>query len=378
MAQKSWSLGVAAWTVAGVGFALAASTAFGARDSSGAARGVLIGSAVVAVSLAVGALLIGRLVRQRLGLLASALAEVAEGKPMVAISGPREVALIAEGVASLTIRTSAMCAGVVAVRDGLGVSAKGLLELTGVVRTGAAMTATLHSGVQTAADAVALSITRIASASEQMGAAVAEIALNTQKAARMGSGAIQVVENTTTTMGMLGDSSREIGDVVRLITSIAEQTKLLALNATIEAARAGGAGQGFAVVADEVKQLAQETARATGDISRRVEATQQDADRMAQSIREIAHVIVQMNEFQTMVAGAVEEQTATTRAINESVSEAALGSTEIAETVGLRLDRAAAAVQAMVLAAEQISELTAMGEELTRLLGAFRADPAGG
>jgi methyl-accepting chemotaxis protein len=79
-------------------------------------------------------------------------------------------------------------------------------------------------------------------------------------------GAVQAVESTTGTMNKLGDSSREIGDVVRLITSIAEQTNLLALNATIEAARAGDAGKGFAVVADEVKQLAQETARATEDI----------------------------------------------------------------------------------------------------------------
>ncbi len=149
----------------------------------------------------------------------------------------------------------------------------------------------------------------------------------------MATGAVQSVVATTGTMNKLGDSSREIGDVVRLITSIAEQTNLLALNATIEAARAGDAGKGFAVVADEVKQLAQETARATEDISKRVETIQEDADQATKAITEIAGVITRINEFQTTIASAVEEQTATTQAINAGVSEAATGSGQIARSI---------------------------------------------
>jgi methyl-accepting chemotaxis protein len=375
MTARSWSLGAAIRTIAGILLALAVTSACGSTSSTGAGQSILVISAVSALISAAGVLLIGRRVRRRLVLLAESLMQVAEGDLAVQVGGPREVALIAERVTELTQRMSSMCAGVAVIRDELGISAAGLLELTVLVRDGAAMTSVLHSSVQTAADTVALNIKMIASASAQMGSAAAEIAQNTQEAARVGSGAIQVVENTTATMNMLGDSSREIGDVIQLITSIAEQTKLLALNATIEAARAGGAGKGFAVVADEVKQLAQETARATEDISRRVKAIQQDAEQAARSIREIADVIVRMNEFQTTIAGAVEQQTTTTRSINEGVSEAALGSTEIAETVGLRLDRAAAAVAAMVRAGKQVGELTVMSEELSRLLGAFRSSP---
>src|SRR4029079_18201927 len=126
-------------------------------------------------------------------------------------------------------------------------------------------------------------------------------------------------------MARLGESSTAIGNVVKVITSIAEQTNLLALNATIEAARAGDAGKGFAVVASEVKDLAQETARATEDISRRVDAIQTDTEGAVTAIDQISQVISRINEFQTTIASAVEEQTATTSEMNRSVSEAATG-----------------------------------------------------
>ena len=115
-----------------------------------------------------------------------------------------------------------------------------------------------------------------------------------------------------------------------MITSIAEQTNLLALNATIEAARAGEAGKGFAVVATEVKDLAQETARATEDISRRVEAIQADTSGAVAAIEEITSVIARISDFQTTIASAVEEQTATTAEMSRSVTEAATGTGEIA------------------------------------------------
>ena len=120
---------------------------------------------------------------------------------------------------------------------------------------------------------------------------------------------------------------------MKVITSIAQQTNLLALNATIEAARAGEAGKGFAVVAGEVKDLAQETAKATEDIARRVEAIQGDTAGAVAAISEISSIIERINEIQTVIASAVEEQTATTNEMNRSIDEAASGAHEIANRI---------------------------------------------
>jgi methyl-accepting chemotaxis protein len=135
------------------------------------------------------------------------------------------------------------------------------------------------------------------------------------------------------TVSRLGESSREIGDVIKSITSIAEQTNLLALNATIEAARAGEAGKGFAVVAGEVKELAAESARAAEDVARRVEAIQNDTNSAVSAIAQIAEIVESINNYQMTIASAVEEQTATTNEMSRSVAEAATGSTEIAGNI---------------------------------------------
>jgi methyl-accepting chemotaxis protein len=142
-----------------------------------------------------------------------------------------------------------------------------------------------------------------------------------------------VAAKTNTTVAKLGESSAEIGNVIKVITSIAQQTNLLALNATIEAARAGEAGKGFAVVANEVKELAKQTAKATEDISRKIEAIQGDTKGAVEAITEIGKIINQINDLQNSIASAVEEQTATTGEISRNVAEAAQGSTEIARNV---------------------------------------------
>jgi methyl-accepting chemotaxis protein len=187
--------------------------------------------------------------------------------------------------------------------------------------------------VSKAAQQVSQNLQTVATGAEQMGASIKEIAKNATEAAKVATAAVKVAETTTATVSKLGDSSTEIGQVIKVITSIAQQTNLLALNATIEAARAGEAGKGFAVVANEVKELAKETAKATEDISRKIEAIQTDTKAAVDAIASISGVINQINDISGTIATAVEQQNATTNEMSRNVSEAAQGSGEITSNV---------------------------------------------
>ena len=165
-------------------------------------------------------------------------------------------------------------------------------------------------------------IQNVAASTEEMTASIGEISQNAHLAAKSSNDAVAVAQTTNSTVEKLGDSSREIGNVIKVINSIAEQTNLLALNATIEAARAGAAGRGFAVVANEVKELAKETSKATEDIARKIEAIQGDALGAVGAIGQIAQAIEQLNEISNSIAAAVEEQTATTNEMAQGLSAA--------------------------------------------------------
>ncbi|MBI1177141.1 PAS domain S-box protein [bacterium] len=184
-----------------------------------------------------------------------------------------------------------------------------------------------------AAEQVSQNVSTVATSAEEMSASTREIAKNAADAAKVASQAVKVADDTSKTVNKLGESSVEIGNVIKVITSIAQQTNLLALNATIEAARAGEAGKGFAVVANEVKELAKQTAAATEDISRKIEAIQSDTKGSVEAITEIGSIINQINSIQNTIASAVEEQTAVTNEIARSAGEAAKGSSEIASNI---------------------------------------------
>lgn len=172
-------------------------------------------------------------------------------------------------------------------------------------------------------------------------------------------------------MAKLGESSAEIGNVIKVINSIAQQTNLLALNATIEAARAGEAGKGFAVVANEVKELAQETAKATEDIRRRIQAIQSDTEAAVSAITEISRIIAQINDTQSTIASAVEEQTATTNEMGRNVTEAATGSNDIAENITGVARSASETTTAAATTSQAAEELARMAAELQQLVGQF-------
>jgi methyl-accepting chemotaxis protein len=181
-----------------------------------------------------------------------------------------------------------------------------------------------------------------------------------------------VAERTNSQVAELGSASAEIGDVVRLITSIAEQTNLLALNATIEAARAGELGKGFAVVAGEVKELAQQTARATDEITNRITALQTSSGTATEAIGQITEVIGQIGDYTTTIASAVEEQTATTAEMSRSVAEAATNSGEVARTVSGVAEVANATADGARATQQAATDLTRLASDLNTLVGAFR------
>jgi methyl-accepting chemotaxis protein len=226
--------------------------------------------------------------------------------------------------------------------------------------------------VSAAAEQISRSVDTVSAGSEEMGASIREISQNATEAARVAIDAVTITAQTSSTMQKLGDSSAEIGTVIKTITAIAEQTNLLALNATIEAARAGELGKGFAVVASEVKDLAQETARATEDISRRVQAIQDDTVGAVTAIDEISHVIARISDYQTTIASAVEEQTATTNEMNRSVAEAASGTGDIAQNITGVAEAARLTSQGVTQAQQATSELARMSTDLSGLVATFR------
>ncbi len=253
----------------------------------------------------------------------------------------------------------------------LSASAEELSTIGNQMASNAEETATQANVVSAASEQVSHNVSTVASGGEQMQSSIREIAKNANEAARVAKSAVHVAESTNKTVGKLGESSVEIGNVIKVITSIAQQTNLLALNATIEAARAGEAGKGFAVVANEVKELAKQTAKATEDISRKIEAIQGDTKASVQAIGEIGSIITQINDISNSIATAVEEQTVTTNEINRSMSEASKGVGDITKNI----TGVAVAARDTTVGANNsqkaAQDLSAMASQLQTLVGRF-------
>jgi methyl-accepting chemotaxis protein len=248
-------------------------------------------------------------------------------------------------------------------------------ELTAVSQTmsaNAEETAVQAGVVSSASELVSANVQTVATGAEEMSASIKEISKNATDAARVATSAVRVAEMTNQTVAKLGESSAEIGQMVKVITSIARQTNLLALNATIEAARAGEAGKGFAVVANEVKELAKETGKATEDISLKIEAIQTDTRSAVEAIAKITEIINRINDTQSTIASAVEEQTATTNEIGRNIHEAAKGSTEITLNITGVAEGARSTTSGANETMTAADALSKMAEELRKLVGQFK------
>jgi hypothetical protein len=231
--------------------------------------------------------------------------------------------------------------------------------------------------VSAASEQVSRNVASVATASEEMQASIREISKNANDSARVAKNAVSVAQSTNETMKKLGQSSQEIGNVIKVITSIAQQTNLLALNATIEAARAGEAGKGFAVVANEVKELAKQTARATEDISRKINTIQTDTRGAVEAIGSISGVIDQINDISATIAAAVEEQSATTNEMTRNASEAATGAADISANivaVAQAADGTLLRAQESQKAAQELAEIAVQLSSLMRHFKIERRD----
>ncbi len=243
--------------------------------------------------------------------------------------------------------------------------------------TNAELTEQKTTMVASASEEASSNVQSVASATEELSSSVNEISRQVQESARIASEAVGQARTTTDRVSDLSKAAARIGDVVELINTIAGQTNLLALNATIEAARAGEAGRGFAVVASEVKALAEQTAKATGEIGQQISGIQNATQDSVSAIEEISSTIEKLADISAAIAAAVEEQGAATQEISRNVQQAAVGtqqvSSHIADVQHGATETGSASSQVFSAAQSLSSDSTRLQSEVGRFLSTVRA-----
>ena len=261
--------------------------------------------------------------------------------------------------------------------DGVSSSATEMQATAQQMSSTAEETTRQSASVASASNQATANVQTVAATAEELSASIAEIGRQVMQSAKIAQNAVEEAESTNETVKGLAEAAAKIGDVVNLINDIAGQTNLLALNATIEAARAGEAGKGFAVVAQEVKNLANQTAKATEEISSQISAVQEETNDAVVAIEKIRGIIGEVNDIATTISSAVEEQGVSTQEIARNVQQAASGTQDVNSNIE-NVSRAAgetgtAAGQVLNAAREMSSQAEGLRGEVDRFLGEVRA-----
>jgi methyl-accepting chemotaxis protein len=351
-----------------------------AGEASSKATSVQISVAIVlAVAVAVlGAIgwALVRTVRRALYGLRDRMTDIAEGEGDLTARLPEqatdETGEVARAVNKFIARVQQVIRQMAGAANTLDGSVQTLSAMTAQMSANAEQTSGQAAAVTRSADDVSRNVSTLSAGSEQMTASIREISVNASEAAQVANNAVSIASTARTTVAELSAASDEIDNVVKLITSIAEQTNLLALNATIEAARAGESGKGFAVVAGEVKELAQETAKATDDITHRVAAIHGGTTAAVESIGTVTDIVGRISDFSTTIASAVEEQTATTNEMSRNVVETADAAGQIAENINHVAAGAASTSEAAGEASRTTDNVATVVGDLKTTVGNFR------
>lgn len=351
-----------------------AAQAVSERSYSRARNIAIAGIAVgVVAALAIG-LFISRMIARSLARVSEVLRAVASGDltQRVPDQSARELQAMAESVNTATGSLRETVTALAKSSEVLGGTSGRLSTSSDELNVGAEHVSAQAERATSTASSVSENIGTIAAAAEEMSISIREIASTSLEGTRMAGRAADVAESTSQTMDRLGETSQQITQIVQIITSIAKQTNLLALNATIEASRAGEAGLGFAVVAGEVKDLAQETAQATEQISKQVTSIRTECEAAVSAITDITSIIGQVNDFQATISAAVEEQSATSLEMSRNISEAATGSTEIAADIEAMTVAARRSAESSSHNRHSAAELASLAGDLQQMVSRFR------